>query len=108
MTGLQINWLQDDIVACSTHEYRTVCEICQENTLPTDLVARLLEQERQMQGMHRRSGIFQRIDQVLQQEWRDETTIRKEHGLPLLETSEEILDHVETIPLLLVTDNGAA
>lgn len=106
MTGNHLQWLQDDIGAFSTQEHRVLDEICQENALPTDLVARLLEQERQMQGMHRRSGIFQRIDDVLRQEWRDEATIRREHGLPLLDALEELLDQPETIPLLLTTDTA--
>lgn len=59
-------------------------ELCQQHELPTDMVARLLEQERQMQDMHRRAGIFQRIDQVPGQEWRDEETVRRDHQLPPL------------------------
>lgn len=106
VTGQQLDWLQDDIGAFSMQEYQVLHDVCQTNDLPTDLVARLLEQERQMQGMHRRSGIFQRIDQVLREEWRDEETIRKEHHLPLLDTVEEADERMETIPLYLSTDAG--
>jgi len=84
MTGETLDWLQDDIGAFTAHEYRVLHELCQQHELPTDMVARLLEQERQMQGMHRRAGIFQRIDQVLGQEWRDEETVRRDHQLPPL------------------------
>ncbi len=91
MTGRTLEWLQDDIGAFSAQEYRVLHETCQEHDIPTDLVARLLEQERQMQGMHRRSGIFQRIDDVLSEEWRDEATIREVYSLPLLiELSEDV------------------
>ncbi len=79
-----MEWLQDDIGAFSAQEYRLLGEVCATHDLPTDLVARLLEQERQMQGMHRRSGIFQRIDAVLGEEWRDEDAIRRAYNLPLL------------------------
>jgi DNA sulfur modification protein DndC len=81
MTGAKLDWLQDDIGAFSAEEYRILHEVCQAHKVPTDMVARLLEQERQMQGMHRRAGIFQRIDEVLGEEWRDEETIRREHHL---------------------------
>ncbi len=104
MTGKQLNWLQDDIGAFSSEEHRVLREVCQERDLPPDLVARLLEQERQMQGMHRRAGIFQRIDEVLCEEWRDEATIRQAHGLPLLNDTEAVIEQAETIPLLLVTN----
>jgi hypothetical protein len=39
--------------------------------------------------MHRRAGIFQRIDEVLREEWRDEATIRQAFSLPLLADPEE-------------------
>lgn len=84
MTGQTLDWLQDDIGAFTAQEYRVLHEICQTHNLPTDMVARLLEQERQMQGMHRRAGIFQRIDEVLGEEWRDEETVRRAHNLPPL------------------------
>ncbi len=84
ITGQTLNWLHDDIGAFTATEYRVLNEICQTHALPTDMVARLLEQERQMQGMHRRAGIFQRLDEVLGEEWRDEETVRREHNLPPL------------------------
>jgi len=89
MTGQTLDWLQDDIGAFSAQEYRVLHEICREHTIPTDLVARLLEQERQMQGMQRRAGIFQRIDEVFREEWRDETAVRQAYNLPLLTEVEE-------------------
>lgn len=85
MMGHTLNWLQDDIGAFSAQEYRTLHEICAEQGVPTDLVAKLLEQERQQQGMHRRAGIFQRIDAVLREDWRDEATVRAEHQLAPLD-----------------------
>ena len=100
MTDQQLNWLQDDIGAFSAPEYQLLNAVCQEHGLPTDLVARLLEQERQMQGMHRRAGIFQRIDEVLREEWRDEATIRQEHNLPLIADADEDVDQPDTIPLV--------
>lgn len=84
ITGQTLDWLQDDIGAFTAQEYRVLHDICQVHHLPTEMVARLLEQERQMQGMHRRAGIFQRIEDVLGEEWRDEETVRREHNLPPL------------------------
>jgi len=82
VTGKRLDWLQDDIGAFSAQEFQTLDAICAEYDLPTDLVARLLEQERQMQGMHRRAGIFQRIDSVLREDWRDEETVIQDYNLP--------------------------
>ncbi len=88
-TGTSLDWLQDDIGAFTTQEYRVLDELCKESDVPTDLVARLMEQERQMQGMQRRAGIMSRIDSVLSEEWRDELTIRQQYQLPLLSETDE-------------------
>lgn len=84
VTGQKLAWLQDDIGAFSAQEYRILDTLCTTHDLPMKLVAGLLEEERQMQGMHRRSGIFQRLDTVLGEEWRNEETIRQAYNLPLL------------------------
>jgi DNA sulfur modification protein DndC len=89
MTGTTLDWLQDDMGAFTAQEYRVLQAVCQDYDLPTDMVARLLEQERQMQGMHRRAGIFQRIDEVLSEDWRDEATVRRDHHLPPLPQTED-------------------
>lgn len=89
ITGKQLRWLQDDIGVFTATEYGVLDEICQNNSIPTDMIARLMEQERQVQGMHRRAGIFNRIDDVLRQEWRSEVTIRQQYKLPLAEDGEE-------------------
>ncbi|MEM9955630.1 MAG: DNA phosphorothioation system sulfurtransferase DndC [Chloroflexota bacterium] len=89
VTGHELDWLQDDIGAFSAPEYKLLDEICGDSNIPTELVAKLLEQERQMQGMHRRAKIFQRLDQVLSEDWRDEETIRKQYNLPSREDTDE-------------------
>lgn len=87
--GRPLDWLQDDSGAFSAQEYRMLTEICQDENVPVDLVARLLEQERQMQGMHRRSGIFQRLDDVLREDWRTEAEVLNAAGLQLAVNDEE-------------------
>lgn len=80
VTGKYLNWIQDDIGTFTAKEYRVLDEICQENDgFPTELIARLLEEERQMQGMHRRSGIFQKIEGVLREDWLTEEDINKQY-----------------------------
>jgi DNA sulfur modification protein DndC len=102
MTGRQLPWLQDDIGTFSAQEYQALHAVCQQHHLPTDMVAKLLEQERQMQGMHRRAGIFQRIDSVLGEEWRDEATVRLAYGLSVLADAEDGSEEIAALqPLWL-------
>ncbi|RMG70435.1 MAG: DNA phosphorothioation system sulfurtransferase DndC [Chloroflexi bacterium] len=92
VTGERLDWLQDDIGTFSAQEYRILDEICQANDkYPTELIARLLEEERQMQGMHRRAGIFARIEAVLREDWDDEATVQEKYewaGTSAMETDE--------------------
>jgi hypothetical protein len=37
-----------------------------------------------MQGMQRRAGIQNKIDDVFREEWRDEATIREVYNIPLI------------------------
>lgn len=89
VTGRTLDWLQDDIGAFSMQEYRVLDKLCNEEGIPTDMIARLLEHERQMQGMQRRAGIFQRINRALNEDWRTEDEIRDAYDLPENETNEE-------------------
>ncbi len=89
VTGSQLRWLQDDIGVFSETEYSVLDEICQSHNMPTDLVAKLMEQERQVQGMHRRAGISARIVDVLGEDWRGEDEIRLQYQLPFLQDGDE-------------------
>ena len=82
MTDLHIAWLHDDIGTFSAQEQTVLSDVCAEAGIPAEMVAKLLEQERQMQGMHRRAGISARIDAVVREDWRDEATIRALYDLP--------------------------
>lgn len=81
VTGRRLEWLQDDVGAFSAREYQILDTICQEHDeFPTSLLARLLEEERQMHGMHRRAGVFERIESVLREDWDDEAAVSKTYG----------------------------
>lgn len=84
VTGTHLDWLQDDLGSFNAAEFRILDSLCKEYEIPTDLVARLMEQERQMQGMQRRAGIQNKIDDVFREEWRDEATIREVYNIPLI------------------------
>ena len=50
--------------------------ICKEKGIPIILVAKLLDTERQMDGMSRRAGIQSRIDEIFHEDWRSEEEVR--------------------------------
>lgn len=49
-----------------------------ENDMQVDLIARLIDLERNMEGMSRRAGIINKINKIFNEEWRPEKEIQEE------------------------------
>lgn len=63
-------WLTDELPAFSLEERQTLEEICAKHDVSPEMVARLIEVERNMHGMTRRSSIQQKISSVFEEDWR--------------------------------------
>lgn len=68
-------WLDNDGVAFSSDDFQLLKQICDEEGLAVGLPGKLIDQERRMQGMSRRSGILEKIDSIFDEEWRTEEEI---------------------------------
>lgn len=73
--GTDLDWIQDDLGSFSSDEGNLLESICRKHDIPVQLVMKLLDVERQVQGMRRRSAIYSRIEDVLSEEWRSEEEI---------------------------------
>ena len=89
VTGEDLNWIQDDLVVFTEKEKNLLTNICKKQNVPTRLVTKLLDLERQLQGMKRRSTIFSGIDSIFHEEWRSEEKILQEKRNKL----ENFLEH---------------
>ena len=49
-----------------------------ESDMQVDLIARLIDLERSMEGMTRRAGIINKINRIFNEEWRTEQEIQEE------------------------------
>jgi DNA sulfur modification protein DndC len=78
MGGSNLDWVRDDTGAFGTKEGLILSQVCLKHGIPQGLVQKLLDAELQTQGMNRRSSIFQKIDQILREEWRDEEEVKRE------------------------------
>lgn len=70
------DWIVDDITSFTEKDKEILEAICNENEIPVTLVAKLLDTERQMDGMSRRAGIQSRIDEIFHEDWRSEEEVR--------------------------------
>ena len=72
----QREWIIDDTTAFTASDKELLSKICDKNKVPVKLIAKLLDTERQMDGMSRRAGIQSRIDKIFHEDWRSEKEVR--------------------------------
>lgn len=71
----------EDGIHFNTSDFALLEEICQKEELPSELVAKLIDEERKLHGMSKRSGILSKLDKVLNEEWRSvQQVIEEEIG----------------------------
>ena len=70
-------WIVDDTTSFTASDKRLLSKICDEKGVPVTLVSKLLDTERQMDGMSRRAGIQSRIDTIFHEDWRSEAEVRE-------------------------------
>lgn len=80
VNGYDLNWPVNDDGNFDSTQKALLTEICQEYDVPFDLMARLLEMERQSMNVARRAGVQKSINSVLSQEWRSEDEILKSNA----------------------------
>ncbi len=75
ITGINYPWHTEDGAAFSNDDLAILDGLCRDHSLPVGLLARLVDEERRMQGISRRAGIIDRIDAIFEEEWRSEQEI---------------------------------
>ncbi len=73
--GKELNWIQDDKGLFNLSENELLRDVCKRHKIPTELVVNLLDVERKIHGMTRRSLVYSKLDSVLKKEWRSEDEV---------------------------------
>ena len=73
--GENLEWPADEQSSFSDEERNLLDAICDRHGVPSKMVAKLLDVERQFHGMSRRSSIHQRISSVFEEDWRSEEEV---------------------------------
>ncbi len=76
--GRDLDWLDEDLGLFSEKENDLLTRISEKEGVPISLVRKLLDLEKQIQGMTRRSSVYVKLDKILSEEWRSEDKIVEE------------------------------
>jgi DNA sulfur modification protein DndC len=90
VTGKTLPWVVDDVAVFSSDDEEVLDSLCEEHGVPVRMVKSLIDTERELQGLKRRSEIMQRLNAVLGQEWRDEAEVAAD--IAARETDTSLLD----------------
>ena len=77
-TGLQLRLPEDDQPTLGADDEALLGELAVEHDVPLGLVKQLIDTERELQGLQRRSRIMDQIGAAFAQEWRSEDDIAAE------------------------------
>ena len=70
VTGESLDWIRDDHAGLGGQEKAVLERVASEAGVPAGMLRELFDIERSLHGLHRRSGIYDKIDQVLSKDWR--------------------------------------
>jgi len=82
VTGETLDWTKDDLGSFSKEEQELLQKLCEEKKLPLRLVTKLMDVEQQMQGMTKRSSVYNRLGEVLSEDWITEEEAKKQIANP--------------------------
>ena len=76
--GEDRDWAADDLGTFTASDKAILESLCADAGIPVELVAKLLDIERQFHGMSRRASIYERINAIFREDWRSEETVLAE------------------------------
>ena len=76
--GEDRDWAADDLGTFTASDKAILERLCNDVGIPVELVAKLLDIERQFHGMSRRASIYERINAIFREDWRSEETVLAE------------------------------
>jgi DNA sulfur modification protein DndC len=76
--GTELEWVRYETPAFSADEETILKAICDRHELPVEMLAKLIELERSLQGVSRRASIQRKLSSILEEEWRSDTEILEE------------------------------
>lgn len=98
VVGEDLDWVEEDAAASSALEHRLLEDSCALHNVPAGLLRELIDIERDVQGLGRRSGVHGRIERILAKDWRSAEDVLKEIGWRPEDDAEDVVDGANDAP----------
>ncbi|WP_282158731.1 DNA phosphorothioation system sulfurtransferase DndC [Shimia thalassica] len=89
-TGRELPIDGSDSYEFQANDADVLSDVCNAHSLPPRLLAQLLEAERSVRGLKRRTLIHRKIANILEQEWRDEADVLDERKERLIQRKQNV------------------
>ena len=73
--GEDLDWIHDDVAGSTSLESRVLDAVCTEAGVSNELLRELVDLERELQGLGRRTSVYERMDEILRKDWRNEAAV---------------------------------
>jgi len=98
VVGGDLDWVEEDAAASSGLEHQLLEDACVQHKVPAGLLRELIDVERDVQGLGRRSGIHGRIERILAKDWRNADEVLKEIGWRPEDDTDDVVEGATDAP----------
>ena len=70
IVGADLDWMDEDSAGSSSLDGRVLESVCTAAGVPSELLRELIDLERDLQGLGRRTSVYERMDKILRKDWR--------------------------------------
>lgn len=76
--GADLDWVNEDMAGSTAGDSGVLDAVCTEGGVPPGLLRELIDLERDLQGLGRRSSVFDRMESILKKDWRSAEQVFKD------------------------------
>lgn len=70
IVGEDLDWMDEDSAGSTSLDGRVLESVCSGAGVPSELLRELIDLERELQGLGRRTSVYERMDRILKKDWR--------------------------------------
>jgi DNA sulfur modification protein DndC len=75
IVGADLEWIDEDAAGSTSLDSRVLERVCTEAGVPSELLRELIDLERELQGLGRRTSVYDRMDRILKKDWRPDEEV---------------------------------